>query len=353
MKILFVKLGAIGDIVHTLPSLSAVKKALPEAHISWVVESRSAEILRGNRYIDELIEVDTKSIRRRQSIDEFVGEIRSQAKGLRHHEYDVALDLQGLIKSAAIAKISRAPRRFGYGRKNLKEPSSRFLLTDTVDVPVGIHVIRKNLALASLSLGIAVPDEEFEFPVETEEAHVREAEGTIKVLGSRFVILNPGGGWTTKLWAAERFGELAEVLWNRYGLPSVVSVGPAERELADRVIASAGAAHVVSAALSLKGFFELARRASLYIGGDTGPTHLAVAAGTPVVGLFGPTEWWRNGSPNPDDICVERLDIGCRTDCHRRRCSKWICMDIPVESVARAAGRRIEAAAGVGTQFAG
>ena len=85
----------------------------------------------------------------------------------------------------------------------------------------------------------------------------------------------------------------------------------------------------------------MSKRASLYVGGDTGPTHLAVAAGTPVVGLFGPTEWWRNGSPDPRDICVERLDIGCRTDCHRRRCSNWICMEIPVEAVADAAARRI------------
>jgi ADP-heptose:LPS heptosyltransferase len=91
----------------------------------------------------------------------------------------------------------------------------------------------------------------------------------------------------------------------------------------------------------LKGFYELARGASVYVGGDTGPTHIAVAAGTPIVGLFGPTEWWRNGSPRSEDICVERNDIDCRVDCHRRSCSKWICMDIEVERVLEAVGRRI------------
>jgi ADP-heptose:LPS heptosyltransferase len=90
------------------------------------------------------------------------------------------------------------------------------------------------------------------------------------------------------------------------------------------------------------GFFELARRARVYVGGDTGPTHLAIAAKAPVVGLFGPTEWWRNGSLHPDDICVERLDIDCRVDCHRRTCSKWICMDISVGSVLTAVLQRIE-----------
>jgi ADP-heptose:LPS heptosyltransferase len=93
--------------------------------------------------------------------------------------------------------------------------------------------------------------------------------------------------------------------------------------------------------LSLKGFYSLARGASVYVGGDTGPTHIAVAAGTPIVGLFGPTEWWRNGSPRGEDICVERNDIDCRVDCHRRSCSKWICMDIEVERVMKAVERRL------------
>ena len=341
MKILFVKLGAIGDIVHTLPALSAVREALPDAHISWAAERRSAEILRGNPLIDELIEIDTKSIRRRQGLDEFLTEVRSQAKGLRQNKYDIAIDFQGLIKSAAIAKLSGARRRFGFARKALREPASRFLLTHTVEVPGEIHVIRKNLFLAAASLGIAVPDNSFEFPIATTREHIREAEETIARVGPEFAILNPGGGWATKLWPAENFGELARVLWDRYRLASVISVGPKEAALADRAVGSAGTARVTVADLSLKGFYELSKRASLYVGGDTGPTHLAVAAGTPVVGLFGPTEWWRNGSPDPRDICVERLDIGCRTDCHRRRCSNWICMEIPVEAVADAAARRI------------
>jgi ADP-heptose:LPS heptosyltransferase len=105
--------------------------------------------------------------------------------------------------------------------------------------------------------------------------------------------------------------------------------------------------------LSLKGFYALARRASLYVGGDTGPTHLAVAAGTPVAGLFGPTEWWRNGSPRAEDICVERNDINCRTNCHRRSCSQWICMDIGVEQVLHFVGERLRRAGKVAEAEAG
>lgn len=339
------KLGAIGDIVHTLPALSALKKALPDAHLSWAAERRSADILRGNPLIEELIEIDTKRIRSRQSPDGVLSDIRDQAKGLRREKYDVAIDFQGLLKSAAIAKLSGAKRRVGFGRKARREPASRFLLTETVDVPPQVHVIRKNLALVSAALGIAVPDSNFEFPIATAPEHIREAEETVARVGPDFAILNPGGGWTTKLWPAEDFGRLARLLWERHRVASVISVGPKERELADRALANAGNGRVAVAELSLKGFYELSRRASLYIGGDTGPTHLAAAAGTPIVGLFGPTEWWRNGSPDPRDICVERQDIGCRTDCHRRRCSNWICMEIPVETVARAAARRLGIAA--------
>ena len=345
MNILFVKLGAIGDIVHTLPALSAVRKAFPDAHISWAAERRSAEILRGNPLIDELIEIDTKSIRTRQNADGILNEIRTQAKGLRRNKYDVAIDFQGLLKSAAIAKFSGAPRRFGFARKALREPASRFLLTDTVEVPVQIHVIRKNLALVAASLGIAVPDNSFEFPIASGPEHFKEADETMARVGPEFAILNPGGGWATKLWPAERFGELARMLWSRHRLPSVISIGPKEENLAEIALGHSADARVTVANVSLKGFFELSKRASLYVGGDTGPTHLAVAAGAPVVGLFGPTEWWRNGSPNPRDLCVERLDIGCRTDCHRRRCSNWICMDISVETVARAATARLGLAA--------
>jgi ADP-heptose:LPS heptosyltransferase len=96
--------------------------------------------------------------------------------------------------------------------------------------------------------------------------------------------------------------------------------------------------------LSLKGFYSLVKTARVYVGGDTGPTHLAMAANTPIVGLFGPTEWWRNGSPRPEDICVERTDIDCRLDCHRRSCSKWICMDIDVQRVLEAVDKRIGSA---------
>jgi heptosyltransferase I len=343
MRILIVKLGSIGDIVHTLPALAAIRKALPDAEISWVVEHRAAEILRDNPILDRLIEVDTKALRRGLVSGETLRAPRQQLRQLRASAFELALDFQGLLKSAAIARLSGARRVFGFTKDSLREPASRLLLSKSIPTSKFSHVIRKNLSLARKVLGIAVPEsaDEFEFPIATNATHEAEARDAALLAGGAFAILNPGGGWPTKLWSVERFGRLADELWSHHGLSSLITYGPGEAQLAETVIqaSSSGKAHAVS--LSLKGFYELAKLAQVYVGGDTGPTHLAIAAGAPIVGLFGPTEWWRNGSPRSEDICVERIDIDCRADCHRRACSKWICMDIEVERVLEAVRKRI------------
>jgi heptosyltransferase I len=347
MKILIVKLSSIGDIVHTLPTLAAIRNALPDAEISWAVEKGSAEILRGNVFVNNLIEIDTRSLRGGKIIEDILLDASKQINDLRKFSFDVALDFQGLLKSALIAKFTKTPRRFGFSKANLREPASRFMLTETIDTPKEIHVIRKNLTLAEKALNISVPTENFEFPIFTDENHKLEAEKIIEQTDENFAILNPAGGWVTKLWHAEKFGALADKIWEETGMVSVVTTAPNETDLAQKVLNNSRSGKVFLSQTSLKGFYELAKRARIYVGGDTGPTHLAVAAKTPIVGIFGPTEWWRNGSPNPQDICVERNDIGCRVDCHRRTCGNWICMDIPVETVFQAVQKRLELASEV------
>ncbi len=344
VRILIVKLGSIGDIVHTLPSLAALRHALPHAEISWVVERPAAEILRDNPFLDRLIEVDTKVLRRRLMSGETLRAPRQQLRRLRASAFDLALDFQGLLKSASIARLSGARRIFGFSREGLREPASRMLLSRTVFIPRHTHVIRKNLGLVNGALGIPVPQHSsgLEFPIQVDSIHEGEAEKALEETGGRYAILNPGGGWPTKLWSPERFGELADQLWGNHGLLSLITYGPGEIELAERVLGSSRSGKARAVRLSLRGFYALAKRAQIYVGGDTGPTHIAVAAGTPIVGLFGPTEWWRNGSPRQDDVCVERTDIDCRVDCHRRACSNWICMDIEVERLLQAVTGRLE-----------
>lgn len=346
MKILIVKLSSIGDVVHTLPALAAIRHALPDAQINWAVEREAAEILRGNSFLDNLIELDTRSLRGK-TISEILPDANRQFRQLRRFSFDVAIDFQGLLKSAIIAKLTKSKRRYGFAKQNLREPASRFLLTNTVEVEKKSHIIIKNLKLAEQALSISIPENDFEFPIFTDENHKTEAAEIIEHTGENFAILNPAGGWVTKLWHAEKFGALADRLWEENGLTSVVTTAPNEIELAEKVLRNSKSGKVLLAQPSLKGFYELAKRAKIYIGGDTAPTHIAVAANAPVVGIFGPTEWWRNGSPRQNDICVERNDIGCRVDCHRRTCNNWICMDIEVETVLQAAQKRLELASNV------
>jgi heptosyltransferase I len=345
MRILIVKLGSIGDVVHTLPALAAIRQGLPHAEISWVVERSSSEILRDNPLLDHLIEVDTKALRRGLMSGETLRAPRQQLRRLRASAFDVAIDFQGLLKSASIARLSGARRIFGYSRHGLREPASGLLLSKRVHVPKQTHVIFKALQLVNGTLGLPVPksSKELVFPISLPDAARDESAEATAGTDGLYAILNPGGGWPTKLWSPERFGKLADALWAYCGLYPLVTCGPGEHELGERVLHASQCGKTRLVNLSLKGFFALAQSAKVYVGGDTGPTHIAVAAGAPIVGMFGPTEWWRNGSPNPDDICVERTDIDCRVDCHRRACSNWICMDIGVERVLKAVATRIGA----------
>jgi heptosyltransferase I len=341
LKILIIKLGAIGDIIHTLPTLAAIRTSFPEAEISWVAEQRSAEILRGNPTIDNLIEVDTKSLRGSKVIENVLTQGSKQLRNLRRHDFDIAIDFQGLLKSGMIAKLSGAKQRWGFGGAELREPAARVFYTRTARIPKMLHVVHRNLRLAGAALGIDNIVHGPEFPIFTAAEHKLEADEIARKSTTNFALVNPAGGWVTKLWHPEKYGQLADMIWNEFGIGTIVVTGPSETTLADAVLGSSRSGNTIAVQPTLKGFYELSGQAQLYIGGDTGPTHLAIAAGTPVVGIFGPTEWWRNGSLNPEDICVERLDIGCRVDCHRRTCSNWICMDIAPETAFEAVRTRL------------
>lgn len=338
MRILIVKLGAIGDVVHTLPALAALRRALPQAHLAWVVErGGAAKLLRDNPAIDELIEVDTRGWRKDLLGRETRAAIKTSLAKLRG--FDVALDFQGLLKSGMMAWLTRAPRRIGFDKPALREPASAYLLTERVAVDDNDHIIKKNLCLVG-HLGIAVSGD-YEFPLGISPAEQEFAAQQIAARGSHVAIINPGGGWPTKLWNVEGFAAIADRLWDVYGWRSVVTYGPGEEALAQSVVAHARSGAVELLDAPLKQFFALAQQARLFVGGDTGPLHLAAAAGTPIVGIYGPTPARRNGPFAPADVIVERFDLECRTDCFRRRCSHTSCMKIPVEAVWQQVEKRI------------
>jgi heptosyltransferase-1 len=351
MRIVIVKLSAIGDVVHALPAVAALRRALPAARLAWVVEKRAAAILKDSPVIDELIEINTRAWRKRLISRATIADIRQRITSLRGDAaIDIAIDFQGLLKSGLVMQATQARRRIGFARADLREPLSRLFLTEQVDASSLRHVIEKNLALAHAAVeGVSGDDRAalasnvYEFPIAVSADDEHYAEEAANQRAARFAILNPGGGWATKLWPAERFGALADHLYEQHGLVSYVTFGPGEQRLAQAVAghARSGAAQVIAS--TLKQFVALARRAALFVGGDTGPLHLAAAAGTPILGIYGPTSPERNGPFNPQDITVGR-DLWCRPSCHRRTCWHWECMEIPVSLVARAASLRLTGA---------
>jgi len=338
MHIAIVKLSALGDVVHALPSAAALRREISDVRITWIVEKGSAGILRNSPAIDRLIELDTRAWRRHLLRRGTQRELMARLSSLRAEPIDVALDMQGLLKSGVVAYATGAPRRVGFASGALREPASRAFLNEQVEVDDHGHVIEKNLALVR-HLGVNV-DGAYEFPIvvpPTAEASVAERVGD-----RGFAVLNPGGGWWTKLWPAARFGQLADRIFEEHNLESLVTYGPGEEQLARTVVANSEGGHATPFACTLLEFVALSRRAQLVVSGDSGPMHLAAAVGAPIVGIFGPTSPLRNGPFDPRDRAVGRNDLACRTDCYRRTCDHWECMEIPVETVQRVVAARLQ-----------
>lgn len=328
MKILVVRLGALGDLVHTVPAVAALRRAYPGARIDWLVKDKQRAFVDLVESVDCVLPMDDGSLG---------GWVRA-AQRLRAVRYDIALDFQGLMKSAVLARASGASRVLGFSIWHLREKSARPFYSEVGDAArAQRHVIFKNLHLVR-TLGIA--SDAIEFPLRRVPSaavdRVREL-----VRGGPFAIVNPGAAWPNKQWPAARFGEVASFLREVRGLTSVVIWGPGEEPLAQEVVrASDGAAHVAPAT-GIADLVALARAASLIVSGDTGPLHLAAAAGTPAIALFGPTDPERNGPWRAEDISVSRYAT-CR--CHyQRRCTNasWCLESITTAEVTAAIQRRL------------
>jgi heptosyltransferase I len=333
LKALLVRLSSIGDVVHTLPALAALHRHGWEA--GWLVEPPSLGLLQDNPLLARVITAPSRRALGR-------GSALRALRALRAQRYDAALDFQGLWKSAAWARLSGAARVVGWERRARREPASSLLVTEAVVRAGAGHVIDKNLALLR-PLGIeAVGRREFPLPFSA-EAVARVDAGLSGFGGDGFVVLNPGGGWASKLWPAERFGELAKG-FRDLGLRPLVSWGPGEEGLADRVVAASGGAAVRSFPTTLLDYVEIARRARLVVAADTGPLHLACAVGTPVVALFGPTDPARNGPFATDDVAIRRTPP-C-APCYSRTCVRHagIMDTLEAAEVLAAARRRLAVA---------
>jgi heptosyltransferase-1 len=300
-RLLIVRLGSMGDILHALPAATALRKALPEATIGWLLEERWAELLctlseprsgpRSPRrpLADQVHTVDTRKWRSSLFSPQTWERVGASLSELRAPKYEVAVDFQGAVRSAMLARLSNAP--ITYGARQPRENVASMFYTRQVTAE-GTHVVEQTLSVAEAVAGRPLEISAAELP--HDQAAEKQCEDWLKSDGiSDFVLLNPGAGWGAKQWPTERYGLVAKRLATD-GLKSLVNFGPGEEKLAQAVeMASAGTAEAVGCTLTE--LISLTRRARLFIGGDTGPMHMAAALRIPVVALFGPTNPARNG----------------------------------------------------------
>jgi heptosyltransferase-1 len=313
MRVLIVRTSALGDVIHALPVLTALRRHLPEAKIGWVVEEGMAPVLAGHPDLDELLVVRLRHWRKVSG--QGLGELGSFLGALRRFSADVALDLMGNHKAGVLSRLSGAGRRIGFARSHRREPSSAFWINRPV-VPRGTHAVDRMLSLLD---ALDVPPEPADFGP---EKLFREVPPAVRELVAAhpepFALLHPGAGWANKRYPPGWWGQAAGRLRAETGIATWIATARGEENLAAEVeAASDGAARGVPAA-DLPTLAALIRRSRLMLGGDTGPTHLAQALGTPVVMVMGPTDPERHGpygAPEsavfkrlPCSFCYKRLD---------------------------------------------
>lgn len=295
-SVVIIKLSAIGDVLHGIPTAVALKRAFPGSTIGWVVEGRSADVLAGHRAIDHLFRLPRGWLKSPR-------QVAGLRRELRRFRPDVTLDLQGLLKSGVAALLSGSPIRIGHARPEAREGS--WLACNRRVLATASHVVDRNLDLLS-PLGIASPAVGFEMP--HWPVSRQRVAGWLEPLRqpSTPVVLNPGAGWASKRWPAERFAALAQSIWRHRGIRSlVIWGGAAEEATAREIVAAAGDAAILAPATSLQDLGELFRMTPLLVSADTGPLHLAAAVGTRCVGLFGPVPAGRNGPYGGGHVVVE------------------------------------------------
>jgi heptosyltransferase-1 len=270
-RILVVRLGAMGDILHTLPAVAALKQNHPNAELTWLVEPQWLALLEDNPYVDRVMELRRRSL----------GGLVQSWRELREQPYDFAIDFQGLLKSAIAARASGAGRIFGFHESQIRERAAGLFYSRKI-TSRSVHVVDRNMDLG-LATGHGAESGERLFPLPPGRAESDLPAGD-------FVLASPLAGWKSKQWPMEHYQELADRLQRELGLPLVLN-GPPASTLPHRS--------------GLPGLIHATRRAVAVVGVDSGPMHLAAALGKPGVAIFGPTDPARNG-PYRHSMCVLR-----------------------------------------------
>lgn len=339
INILIVKLSAIGDVVHTLPALNALRRRFPKAHITWLVEEAAADLVVGHCALDRVLiskrkywlhELKTRRWRRS------LRELKEFVKTLRNTQYDMLFDFQAALKSAAWIAMVHAQRKIGFGRGLEHQEHSYLALNERIPaVSMDIHALKRGLILLE-AVGIPCERIEYNLPItakDRQRARHLQSKAPQSSANGPMIAINPMAKWETKLWPSERFARLADRLIAQYRATVFFTGGPDDRPVIDQIQNA-----MRNDSINLTGRTSLMELAALYqemacvISTDTGPMHIAAAVGTPTAALFGPTADWRTG-PFGDGHRIVSANPQCRP-CFKRSCETTHCMgQLRVESV--------------------
>jgi heptosyltransferase-1 len=313
-KILVVKPSSLGDVVHSLPFLSAVKSRYPEAEVHWVIARGLESLLKGHPLIDKLIVINKDEWKSLSRSVRTVREIAGLFRALRREHYDIVVDLQGLLRSGIIASAAGAPLRIGF--EEARE-GSRFFYNRKVRAGKELHAVDRYLKIAA-ALGCSA--EKVVFPFAPAKTVTGEA-AKLRELPAPYAVIVPGARWDTKIWPAVNFGRAAAALpWR-----SIVVGSSADMQKADVVVGESGGKAVsLAGKTGLNELAEIMRKAVLVISNDSGPMHIAAAFGVPVVAIFGPTSPERTGPYGEGNIIIRREET-C-SPCFKKRCEDLKCM---------------------------
>ncbi|MEE9257731.1 MAG: glycosyltransferase family 9 protein [bacterium] len=345
-RFLLVRLGAVGDVIHTLPLAAALRDAFPSSYISWAVAPGPGLLLRDNPDLDKVFLVDTRAWRR-AGFAGGLSMIGRDLRSLRSLRADVAIDSQGLIKSGFIAWASGAKVRVGFEQRHCREGLNAAFMTAWAEPPDGArHVVEKNLSLLS-PLGVQPPAaESLRFPIPERAEEAGEADAYFRregISGGRpLLVIHPGAGWETKRWEEGRFATLGDAWPKLTGGEVLLTWGPGEEEMIRRVAAAMSAPAKIAPPTDIRQMAALLRRADVFAGGDTGPLHLAAALGVACLALMGSTEPARNGPWGRGHALLHHR-LAC-SGCHMRTCPDIECLDrIGEDEAIQALGRLWEA----------
>jgi len=328
-RLLVVRLGSLGDIVHTFPAVAGLRETFPAAQIIWLTHPRWELLIRSSGLASEVWATETRSL----------ASIRGIVRRIRAARFTAAIDYQGLWKSAGLPLVAGVGRRIGFSSETIREFGVPILYTDRVRCMTS-HIADQNGEL-SLRAGARSGVGSFVLQIPAEAANSVQAYLREEGL-EQYIVLSPGGGWRSKCWPAQRFGALAQKIHDALGLRCVVNYGPGEEDLARDLCAAAGDARPLPYNGELGRLMAILKNSSCTVGGDTGPLHLGIALGTPAVAIFGPTDPARNGPYRSQDI-VLRAE-GAARDHSRRNETDPSMLAMEVDTVFEAVRRRIGAA---------